>query len=157
MSFTTLAQAIGFPFALMTFGGMLAIPALVVLSIVRDRRNRRRSNVTLPPLAWPGVCQTQTNTRRTAPQQPVKRSPAGGDLTRLPANRSGCYFPGHQWFGTRVIHGCRHVIPLNDYRIHRASPECWCKPERAPDMQDVLVHNAMDEREFYETGQRRLA
>ncbi|RPE86027.1 hypothetical protein EDC46_0418 [Vespertiliibacter pulmonis] len=42
-----------------------------------------------------------------------------------------------------------HVIPLNDYRDHIESEQCWCKPI---EIDGVVVHNAMDQREAYETG-----
>lgn len=43
-----------------------------------------------------------------------------------------------------------HVIPLNDWREHIESKQCWCKPK---EVDGVIVHNAMDQREKYETGE----
>lgn len=41
-----------------------------------------------------------------------------------------------------------HVVPINDLRDHEDSEGCWCKPWRLDDEPDVVVHNAMDGREF---------
>lgn len=43
-----------------------------------------------------------------------------------------------------------HVIPLNDWREHSETKECWCKPK---DVNGITVHNSMDQREKYETGE----
>lgn len=47
-----------------------------------------------------------------------------------------------------------HVVPINDLRDHRveSDEQCWCKP-RIED--GVVVHNSMDQRELYETGERK--
>jgi hypothetical protein len=47
-----------------------------------------------------------------------------------------------------------HVVPRGDLREHDINKSCWCRPT---DEGDVVVHNAMDEREKYETGERKLA
>lgn len=45
-----------------------------------------------------------------------------------------------------------HVVPENDLKPHDLSMRCWCRPVR--DMvEDVVVHNAMDQRERYERGE----
>lgn len=51
-----------------------------------------------------------------------------------------------------------HVYPLNDLREHDMSPACWCRPELMEDDEggDVLVHNSLDRRELYATGELRL-
>jgi len=46
-----------------------------------------------------------------------------------------------------------HVIPISDLREHEDTPSCWCKPT-LDEEPDVFVHNAMDGREQYETGER---
>lgn len=46
-----------------------------------------------------------------------------------------------------------HVMPIGDLREHKYSKECWCKPIYD---EEVYVHNSMDEREKYETGERKL-
>jgi hypothetical protein len=44
-----------------------------------------------------------------------------------------------------------HVLPVNDLREHVETVDCWC----GPSVDDgVCVHNAMDEREKFESGQR---
>jgi len=43
-----------------------------------------------------------------------------------------------------------HVMPVADLRDHEARPDCWCRPV---DDEGVFVHNAMDFREKYETGE----
>ena len=46
------------------------------------------------------------------------------------------------------------VAPNDDLMPHLAGPGCWCKPKWD---EDVLVHNAMDEREKYERGERKAS
>lgn len=47
-----------------------------------------------------------------------------------------------------------HVTPVNDLREHIVDPdvECWCKPAYEEDGQ-LVIHNALDQRERYETGE----
>lgn len=51
-----------------------------------------------------------------------------------------------------------HVVPVDDLRPHELSPTCWCCPSK-DDASDedgtVYVHHALDEREKYETGERK--
>lgn len=47
-----------------------------------------------------------------------------------------------------------HVVPLNDYREHECSRNCWCCPSADDD--GVVVHHAMDGRERYESGEMML-
>lgn len=49
-----------------------------------------------------------------------------------------------------------HVIPLNDYRPHEVSMECWCRPTRDFEYEEVIIHNALDGREQYESGELKL-
>ncbi len=45
-----------------------------------------------------------------------------------------------------------HVVPLNDLREHYTTKTCWCNPSY--DEEDgIIVHNALDQREKYETGE----
>jgi hypothetical protein len=46
-----------------------------------------------------------------------------------------------------------HVIPLNDLREHVELDTCWCNPMLLED--GLIVHNAMDGRELFETGERK--
>ena len=57
-----------------------------------------------------------------------------------------------------------HVYPVGDLREHLierngATNEgefCWCNPEYDEE-HDTYVHNSLDGREFYETGERKLS
>jgi len=55
-----------------------------------------------------------------------------------------------------VNSGDAHVLPLADWREHHETRECWCKPSVVEDNAggDIVVHNAMDERETYERGRK---
>lgn len=46
----------------------------------------------------------------------------------------------------------RHVMPVDDWREHIPSAACWCGAWRLPDDDRIVVHNALDRRETYETG-----
>lgn len=53
---------------------------------------------------------------------------------------------------------CWHVYPLNDLREHETGegPGCWCRPRIEEELgADVVIHNSMDLREAYETGERK--
>ncbi len=48
-----------------------------------------------------------------------------------------------------------HVVPIDDLREHiEDNDRCWCRP-RVEDDGMVIVHNSMDGREKYETGERK--
>lgn len=47
-----------------------------------------------------------------------------------------------------------NVVPTNDLKEHKNGVECWCKPKVEG---SIIVHNAMDEREKYEKGERLLS
>lgn len=48
-----------------------------------------------------------------------------------------------------------HIIPVNDLREHDTEGgTCWCCPEYDED-DDLYIHNSLDEREKYETGERK--
>ena len=49
-----------------------------------------------------------------------------------------------------------HIVPINDWREHEPSCQCWCRP--VPDEVDerVMLHNAMDQRDKLERGEIRL-
>ena len=53
------------------------------------------------------------------------------------------------WQAIVLPDGERHVIPLDDLRPHSETPQCWCRPT---DDEGVLVHHALDRREYVETG-----
>lgn len=46
-----------------------------------------------------------------------------------------------------------HIIPLNDFKEHIQSKNCWCNPKSLEYDDQVIVHNAMDQREKYERGE----
>jgi len=48
----------------------------------------------------------------------------------------------------------QHVVPINDLKEHEQSEDCWCEPVVDG---GVVIHNAIDEREKYETGERLLS
>ena len=49
-----------------------------------------------------------------------------------------------------------HVYPINDLREHVVDgPDCWCNPQWDKEY-DILIHNSFDQRELYETGERKL-
>ena len=50
-----------------------------------------------------------------------------------------------------------HVYPVGDLREHSLDTDtpCWCDPEYDEE-HDTYVHNSLDGREFYETGERKL-
>ena len=49
-----------------------------------------------------------------------------------------------------------HVYPIGDLKEHVLEGEvCWCQPTVDRDeVPTIVVHNSMDGRERYETGQR---
>ena len=46
-----------------------------------------------------------------------------------------------------------HVIPLADFREHEPTRACWCHPRPSEDCPEVILHNAMDQREKLERGE----
>jgi len=48
-----------------------------------------------------------------------------------------------------------HMVPRGDFRQHKKSMSCWCKPYTRDEEPRVVIHNAMDGREMYDTGKRR--
>jgi len=45
-----------------------------------------------------------------------------------------------------------HVYPVDDLREHETDGEtCWCNP--TCDEDGICVHNSLDQREKYETGE----
>lgn len=53
------------------------------------------------------------------------------------------------------------VHPAGDTREHVLCPDggCWCEPDLDfdDDGEEMWVHNAQDQREKYETGERRVS
>lgn len=50
-----------------------------------------------------------------------------------------------------------HVIPEDDLREHVEDPSCWCMPLQDDEDPAVWIHNALDGREDFETGERKLS
>jgi hypothetical protein len=55
---------------------------------------------------------------------------------------------------SRVARDWLHVIPMGDLREHEATAACWCVPVEDD---GVVVHNALDGREAYERGERKVS
>jgi hypothetical protein len=49
-----------------------------------------------------------------------------------------------------------HVVPIDDLREHSTDSDkpCWCKPEIEG---RLIIHNSMDGREQFETGERKAS
>jgi hypothetical protein len=45
-----------------------------------------------------------------------------------------------------------HVIPVEDYREHDSTMQCWCRPDL--DEEGLAIHHSMDGRESYEEGRK---
>lgn len=56
-------------------------------------------------------------------------------------------------FDDSDAHLLTHVVPTNDLREHITDGECWCNPEY-DDIDCIVIHNSMDEREAYEEGKK---
>ncbi len=51
-----------------------------------------------------------------------------------------------------------HVYPRNNLREHVINgDDCWCRPETQYEgLCEAIIHNAMDQRELIETGERMI-
>lgn len=47
-----------------------------------------------------------------------------------------------------------HVVPQGDLREHDPWPTCWCKSVEDDEEPGLWVHQSMDGREAFETGER---
>lgn len=47
-----------------------------------------------------------------------------------------------------------HVVPLNDLRGHTEDATCWCNPRVNKEL-NLVTHNSADNREAFETGERK--
>lgn len=47
-----------------------------------------------------------------------------------------------------------HVVPLNDLREHAEEATCWCNPQVDEEL-NLVTHNSADNREAFETGERK--
>lgn len=57
-------------------------------------------------------------------------------------------------FPTESGHFAQHVVPVDDLREHDLMPDCWCEPT-VDWISFVAVHNAADQREKFERGERK--
>jgi hypothetical protein len=56
------------------------------------------------------------------------------------------------YMGRRIL----HLMPRDDLRVHWAG-RCWCSPTCDTSEPDMYVHKAMDGREDFEEGRRKLS
>ena len=49
-----------------------------------------------------------------------------------------------------------HIIPVGDFKEHELSCGCWCRPRPHTEYPDVILHNAMDQRDRFENGEMLL-
>jgi hypothetical protein len=49
-----------------------------------------------------------------------------------------------------------HIIPLWDFKEHELSCGCWCHPKAHEDYPEIMMHNAMDQRDKLERGEIRI-
>ena len=47
-----------------------------------------------------------------------------------------------------------HIMPIGDLRDHSDDKKCWCNPVYDD---GLYIHNAMDGREKFETGERKYS
>lgn len=47
-----------------------------------------------------------------------------------------------------------HITPMDDLRPHDMQSACWCKPVEHLELDGVWVHNSLDQREEFESGER---
>jgi hypothetical protein len=57
-------------------------------------------------------------------------------------------------FPSESGHFVQHVVPVDDLREHDLMPDCWCDPA-VDHISLVAVHNAADQREKFESGERK--
>lgn len=57
-----------------------------------------------------------------------------------------------QWAVTASL----HVIPLDDLKDHTEDMSCWCNPKTHIEDTSVVIHNSMDRRELYESGELKF-
>lgn len=46
-----------------------------------------------------------------------------------------------------------HVVPLDDFREHAVSRDCWCCPTEDEEDPFLIIHHSMDGRERYSRGE----
>lgn len=48
----------------------------------------------------------------------------------------------------------QHIVPLDDLYEHELLSTCWCCPQ-IDNTDFIIIHNSADEREKFETGERK--
>ncbi len=57
-------------------------------------------------------------------------------------------------FASEAGNFVQHIVPVDDMYEHELLPSCWCCPKI--DSKDFLaIHNSADEREKFESGERK--
>lgn len=52
--------------------------------------------------------------------------------------------------------GQTHITPMEDLRPHDLGAGCWCRPVEDTEFPHIWVHQSLDGREAYESGERAL-
>lgn len=50
-----------------------------------------------------------------------------------------------------------HITTMDDYRPHDYTSKCWCRPVEDAAEPDMWMHNSLDGREAFETGERLVS
>ena len=61
----------------------------------------------------------------------------------------------NKWQVRQDSHERLHVVPIDDLREHEPHAECWCSPVQ--EEAGYIVHFALDERDKFERGERKLS
>lgn len=56
---------------------------------------------------------------------------------------------------TTITHASGIDMRVGDAREHTTTRGCWCKPTRDTEKRDVWIHHSVDQREKFETGERK--
>lgn len=43
-----------------------------------------------------------------------------------------------------------HIMPVKDWKEHIDKEDCWCRPTRSLEDDNVIIHNSLDGREVAE-------
>ena len=57
-------------------------------------------------------------------------------------------------FQSEMGNTVKHIVPEDDLREHDLIPDCWCEPT-LDEENWTAVHNSADNREAFETGERK--
>lgn len=59
-----------------------------------------------------------------------------------------------EWAVDHGNYGAKQVYPIGDLREHWLTRTCWCSPSYDEE-DDIIIHNSADQREKFETGERK--